>query len=192
VLAKSLLGSSKIKRTVTRTFRISEESFNALEQDALRHNVSINTLVDQVLETYTTHERFMAKFGMMRMTKSTFRRVLEKISADEVAQAAEEHSKELGIPLVISRYGEFDMTTLLEALQLMMTYGGWGQYEETVSSQGKRVVTLMHDMGKNGSIYLLTFLKTWFHELGMEPKINTTDQSLMIEVSSLGDPISKL
>jgi hypothetical protein len=181
LLTKYPSGPLKSKKTVTRTFRISEESFNAVEQDALLHNVSVNTLVNQVLETYAIHERFMAKFGMMRMTKSTFRRVLEKIPADEVPKAAMEHSKELGIPLVVSRYGEFGLTTLLDGLQLMMTYGGWGQYQETESSQGKRVITLMHDMGQIGSIYLHSFVKYWFEAIGKEPKIITTDQALMIE-----------
>jgi hypothetical protein len=186
MLAKSALRSSNAKKTVSRSFRISEEAFNAIEQDALRHKVSVNTLVDQVLEAYTTHERFMTKFGMMKMTKSTFRRVLEKLSADEVAQAARDHWKELGKPLVTSRYGELNLSTLLAGLQLMMKYGGWGQYEETESRQGKHVITLMHDMGHNGSIYLHTFVKSWFQEIEMEPKISTTDQALMIEIGNLG------
>ena len=41
------------KKTITRSFRINEKSFKALEEDALYHNVSLNTLVDQ-LPTPTT------------------------------------------------------------------------------------------------------------------------------------------
>jgi len=65
------------------------------------------------------------KFGMMRMARSTFRRLLEISPEDKVAQAARQHMKEMDKIAIIAKYGELNLTSLLNTLFLMMTYGGW-------------------------------------------------------------------
>jgi len=173
---------SKHKKTVTRSFRISEKSFMALEEDARLHNISINTLVDQLLDAHAYYERFIGKMGMMRMAKLTFRRVLDAAPSDGVAHAATLHAKDQGKVAAISKYGELNASNILEGLFLMFIYGGWGEYHETRSSRGKRVVTLVHDLGQNGSVYLLNFVKSIFEETSVQPKITPTEQGIVIEV----------
>jgi len=170
------------KKTITRSFRISEKSFKALEEDALYHNVSLNTLVDQLFDAHANYERFIEKMGMMRMAKLTFRRILDASSSEGVAQAAKLHAKDQGKVAAISKYGELTVPNILDGLFLMFSYGGWGEYHETRSSHGKRVITLIHDLGQNGSVYLLNFVKTMFEEIPYEPKITPTDQGIIIEV----------
>jgi hypothetical protein len=184
MLFRSSAMPTKSKKTIIRSFRISEESFNVLEEEAALLNVSVNTLVDQIIGAHTSYERFMKKFGMMRMARSTFRRLLEISPEDRVAQAARQHLKEMGKIAIIAKYGELNLTSLLNALFLMMTYGGWGEFLETESSQYRRVITLTHPMGQNGSIYLSSFVKALFEEINVEPRISTTDQAVVIEIQT--------
>ena len=72
MLFRSAAMPTKSKKTIIRSFRISEESFNVLEEEAALLNVSVNTLVDQIIGVHTSYERFMKKFGMMRMARNTF------------------------------------------------------------------------------------------------------------------------
>lgn len=182
MLAKSLVRRAKRRKTVTRSFRISEAAFDALEEDAIRHNVSLNTLVDQIFEAHASYERFIEKLGMMRMAKSTFHRLLETASAEGVAQAAMVHAKDQGRAAAISKYGELNLTNILDGLSLMCKYGGWAEYHETESGRGKRVITLMHNLGLNGSIYLENFVKFIFQEIALAPKITTTEHSVVIDI----------
>jgi hypothetical protein len=154
----------------------------ALEEDALRHNVSLNTLVDQLFEAHASYEQFLEKMGMMRMAKLTFRRILDTSPSEGVAQAARLHAKDQGKVAAISKYGELTVTNILDGLLVMFMYGGWGEYHETRSNQGKRVITLVHDLGQNGSVYLLNFVKSIFEEISFEPKITPTEQGIVIEV----------
>ena len=181
---RSSFRPTKSKKTIIRSFRISEESFNVLEEEAAMLNVSVNTLVDQIIAVHTSYESFMEKFGMMRMARSTFRRLLEISSEDRVAQAARQHMKEMGKIAIIAKYGELNLTNLLGALFLMMTYGGWGEFLETELSQYRQVVTLTHPMGQNGSIYLSSFVKALFEEIDIEPRKTTTDQAVVIEIQT--------
>jgi hypothetical protein len=121
---------------------------------------------------------------MMRMARSTFRSLLEISPEDRVAQAARQHMKEMGKIAIIAKYGELNLTSLLNALFLMMTYGGWGEFLETESSRYRRVITLTHPMGQNGSIYLSSFVKALFEEINVEPRITTTDQAVVIEIQT--------
>jgi hypothetical protein len=182
MLSDSSIRASKGKKTVTRSFRINEESFMALEEDAMRHNVSLNTLVDQLFEAHASYEQFLEKMGMMRMAKLTFRRILDVSPPEGVAHAARLHAKDQGKVAAISKYGELTVTNILDGMFVMFTYGGWGEYHETRSSQGKRVITLIHDLGQNGSVYLLNFVKSIFEEISFEPKITPTEQGIVIEV----------
>jgi hypothetical protein len=184
MLFRSSAMPTKSKKTIIRSFRISEESFNVLEEEAALLNVSINTLVDQIIGVHTSYERFMKKFGMMRMARSTFRSLLEISPEDRVAQAARQHMKEMGKIAIIAKYGELNLTSLLNALFLMMTYGGWGEFLETESSRYRRVITLTHSMGQNGSIYLSSFVKALFEEINVESRITTTDQAVVIEIQT--------
>ena len=92
--------------------------------------------------------------------------------------------KEMGKIAIIAKYGELNLTSLINTLFLMMTYGGWGEFLETESSQYRQVITLMHPMGQNGSIYLSSFVKALFEEINVEPRITTTDQAVVIEIQT--------
>lgn len=65
--------------------------------------------------------------------------------------AARVHAKDQGKVAAISKYGELNLTNILDGLSLMCKYGGWGEYHETESIHGRRVITLMHNLGQNGA-----------------------------------------
>jgi hypothetical protein len=176
------LQTSKSKRTVTKSFRVSEKSIIALEEDALRHKVSLNTLVDQLFDAHANYESYVEKVGMMRMTKLAYRGILDMCPPEKVALAARQHATVSGKVNVISLFGELNLTTLLEALSRMCIYGGWGEYHENETSQGRRVITMVHDLGENGSVYLYNFVKAFFEQIQCEAKITSNEFGVVIEI----------
>jgi hypothetical protein len=170
------------KKTVTRSFRIGEESFNALEEDSLRHKVSLNTLVDQLFETHAMYVKFFERLGLLRISSATFRRILEAAPDEELAKAATSSARDTAKVVILAKYGELNLTSLLDYLYSMSEYGGWGEYNESESNSGKRVITFMHNYGQKGSIFLSNLIKFLFEEIGSEPKISTTEHAVVIEV----------
>ena len=53
-------------KTVTATFRIEEEAFRDLQEDARRQNVSVNTLVNQMFLAYSHYDRLMKRFHVIK------------------------------------------------------------------------------------------------------------------------------
>ena len=65
------------EKTVTRSFRINESAFLALEEEAKKRNISLNTLVNQLFLSYANFDRYFQSLGMLKMSKVTFRKILK-------------------------------------------------------------------------------------------------------------------
>src|SRR2546425_12707318 len=75
------------ERTVTRTFRISERAFNSLQEEARHQNESVNTLVNQVLLSYTNFDKFLKKLHMIKISRPTLKRLLEAAQDNAIVEA---------------------------------------------------------------------------------------------------------
>ena len=64
-------------KTATGSFRLDEAALNVLQEDAKKQNVSVNTLLNQLLLTYANYDRPMKRFHMVKMPASTFRHILQ-------------------------------------------------------------------------------------------------------------------
>jgi hypothetical protein len=62
------------EKTVTKSFRISESAFLAIEEEAKKRNISVNTLVNQLFLSYANFDRYLERHGFLKMSKVTFRR----------------------------------------------------------------------------------------------------------------------
>ena len=56
-----------------------ESALDALQEDAKKQNVSVNTLINQLILTYANYDRPMKRFHMVKMSASTFRHILPRV-----------------------------------------------------------------------------------------------------------------
>jgi hypothetical protein len=78
------------EKTVTRSFRINERAFLALEEEAKKHDISLNTLVNQLFMSYANFDRYFQRLGMIKISKVTFRKILNAAPANEIVGVARE------------------------------------------------------------------------------------------------------
>jgi len=57
------------EKTVTRSFRINESAFLALEEEAKKRNTSLNTLVNQLFLSYANFDQYFQRLGMLKISK---------------------------------------------------------------------------------------------------------------------------
>jgi hypothetical protein len=170
------------EKTVTRSFRINEGAFLALEEEARKHNISLNTLVNQLFLSYANFDRFFQKIGMMKMSKIAYTKILKAAPDQEIVEAANEVVQNSAKIFIFSKYGTLSLTTVLDYLNNLSEYAYFIEYNEVLSSEGKRVITLIHSYGEKGSIFLKAYAKALFEQIDMEPKLITTENSVTIEV----------
>jgi len=78
------------EKTVTRSFRINESAFLALEEEAKKRNISLNTVVNQLILSYANFDRYFQRLGMLKMSKVTFRKILKAAADKEIVELARE------------------------------------------------------------------------------------------------------
>ena len=74
-------------KTATASFRLDETALNALQEDAKKQNISVNTLINQLILTYANYDRPMKRFHMVKVAGSTFRHILQAAKNETIIEA---------------------------------------------------------------------------------------------------------
>ena len=170
------------EKTVTRSFRISESAFLALEEEAKRRNISLNTLVNQLFLSFANFDRYFQKFGMLKISKVSYRKTLKAVPDQEVVDLAREVARNSGKVVILASYGMMSLKGVLDWLQDLANQAHWFQYNEVHSLEGKRVITLTHELGVKFSTFMVSYTKELFVQIGMNPKLSSTEDSVTIGV----------
>lgn len=94
------------EKTVTKSFRISESAFLAIEEEAKKRNISVNTLVNQLFLSYANFDRYLERHGFLKMSKVTFRKILETATEKEIVELAREVARNSSRTLILAKYGD--------------------------------------------------------------------------------------
>ena len=141
------------KKTISATFRISEEVHRAMQEYARTNKISVNTLVNQLLDIWFESDRFMGEVGLVRITAPNFKRFLGAIPDDTLAEAAKLAGKDPSRSYIMARDGKLSLSGALHFVKGFAQYGGYAKYNE-IEADGKRVVVLVHEFGRAGSEYI--------------------------------------
>src|SRR3972149_5069737 len=76
------------KKSSSITFRIDEKSERGLRKLAEENRISLNTLANQIFSDYVECEVFTKKFGTLKMSTDTFRRILSVIPEKDLVDLA--------------------------------------------------------------------------------------------------------
>ena len=175
---------AKAEKTVTRSLRLSERAIAAIEKEAKRQNVSVSTLINQQLLSYAELERFFRRIGLIKISSATFQRLLDAGTDELIAKAGAEAGKDTPSSIMQAKYGEQTLDTVWDFLEMISEFANQFEFDK-VESNGKTVVTLLHRLGRKGSIFYENYMKSLFESIGYSPKIHATEHSVIIEVAPL-------
>jgi hypothetical protein len=156
----------------------------ALEEEARKRNISLNTLVNQLFLSFANFDRYFQKFGMTKISKVSYRKTLKVIPDAEVVELAREVAQNSGKVVILARYGAVSLKGVLDWLKDLADYAHWFEYHEAHSPEGKRVITLTHDMGVKFSTFMVTYTKELFGLISMNPKLTSTEDSITISLQA--------
>jgi hypothetical protein len=105
------------ENTVTRSFRINETAFLALEEEAKKRNISINTLVNQLFLSFANFDRYFQRFGMVKISKVSYRKTLKVAPDQEIAELAREVARNSGKVIILARHGTMSLSGVLDWLK---------------------------------------------------------------------------
>src|SRR5215831_6390668 len=122
--------SSKMPRprTVAKSFRINEEALEALQEEATRQNISVNTLVNQLLIDYAEFGRFVQRAHALRLTRKTFEEILKIPPEDGLGKAGQAAGKSGPGAIITSKWGKLNMDNVISFVRDLSTYANLFEY----------------------------------------------------------------
>lgn len=170
-------------KTVPKSFRIDELALQAIEAEAASQSVSPNTLVNQILKQYSEFDRFARKINTVKVNSATLRGILSAGEVDKIIEVAKTAGSSIPQAFATAKNGRVDQESLLDHLRSLATYAHLCEVSETTDAHGQ-VVTLIHDFGLNWSIFLIHYITAMFAQIGISPKLEMSDRSVILTLAS--------
>jgi hypothetical protein len=156
-------------------------ALEALHEDAKAQNVSINTLLNQLLLTYANYDRPMNRFQMLKLPASTFMHVLQGAPDETIAEAGRLAGGDVPKTLILAKWGKLTKENSLNYLKAMSTYAKLFDYSE-ILNEGTLSVTLSHNFGAKGTLFLQQYVKAMFALVGIQPRFSPDENAVVFEL----------
>jgi len=170
------------RKTVGRSFRIAEEWLNVLNEEAEKQGVSVNSLLNRILQQYA-YIRYMLRYGAITLTRKGFSGILECCPEDKVRENGRNAGSTItrDILLTMGVTPNYSFVILL-VKKILSEFAGWFECDHHVK-RDKEILHLRHDLGIKWSIYLSEVAAGTFNSiLNKEVTIELSDSSVTITI----------
>jgi hypothetical protein len=159
--------SSKPKRnTESITFRLDSNVLGRLRSEAAQKDVSINTLVSQVMKQHCDWHSNAAKAGFIAVRKGFLTKIMDKISAEEIRLVSKELAAKETKDFVLLLRSEYNLDSALSVAENLIRISGYPFRHETTDTVHSYVI--QHDMGSKMSLHLASLYESLFQDFGLE------------------------
>lgn len=165
------------KKTSTMTFRIDDNVLRILRSESERHQISLNTYINQLLKRFVEWDMYESKVGMIPIAKPIVIELFNKMSKEDISSMALNVGKNTVHDIALFMKNKMDLDSFLSWFETRMN----SSLTETNHSvqNGFHVYVLRHELGENWSLYHKIVLQSIFNEI-FEKKVDITTSSTTI------------
>lgn len=181
------------------TFRVPSDSAFRLRQEAEKKQISLNTLVNQILREFVEWHNNAKLSDLTYLSKSLFSTILNELPEERITQIAEEYVKSQYKDLVLLLKDEFTTNTVLELQENWARVSGMPYKYDLISlntddnsmknqNMNEGVITahkftIQHDMGANYSLLVKEINRSLFANFHVKTNFESTDNTIIITVN---------
>lgn len=158
--------------TVTMTFRIEERVMEMLRSETEKSRISINTLVNQILERYTEWDMYERRVGMISIAKPLVSALFERMDEKEILDLARKVGKNSVHDIALFMKSRINLQSFLSWFEMRIKTSSI-EFNHSMPANGKHLYIIKHDLGYNWSLYHKTLLELIFHEM-LQKRIEVT------------------
>lgn len=178
------------------TFRINESVVDELQIEADQREISLNTLINQILRRYSDWDRFETKMGMMPVPKQMLSALVDRAISvgkqngikdiqpyrEQIAKEAARTALAVMKDSVLFMKKEYNIWTVLAVLQEYMKVSGINT-DHKIEPGRKHVFLIQHDLGENWSEFTMQLIRMIFEELAqVRASVSATPNTVIAEV----------
>jgi hypothetical protein len=165
-------------RSVAKSFRINEKALIGLEEEADRQRVSVNTLVNQLLISYSEFGQYLSRIGALELSRKTFQEILDAVSEEDIIRAGQTAGKSAPNAYISSKWGRVTLNTVIEFIHDLSTYANLYEYSEKNENE-HWTITLTHELGPKWSTFLAQYLAQALISGGVQPKTKVSGRAVI-------------
>jgi hypothetical protein len=145
------------------TFRLNENVITTLRAESERRHISLNTIVNQILQRYVEWDMYESKVGLISMLKPVVAELFKKTNKQEIIDLARSIGKNATNDAALFMKNKMDIDSFLSWLDVRMKNSS---VEINHSIEGStHTYILKHDLGENYSLFQKTVLELIFTDV---------------------------
>jgi hypothetical protein len=170
------------RKTIGRSFRIAEEWLDVLNEEAERQGISVNALLNRLLQQYA-YIRYMLRYGAITLTRKGFASLLECCPEDKVREKGRKAGSEITRDMLLTMGAAPDYNfVILLIKKILSEFAGWFECDHHVK-RDKEILHFRHDLGIKWSIYVEGAASATFNSvLGKKVTTQISDSSVTITI----------
>jgi len=168
-----------VEKTMSATFRMPIDVYNALIHEARDSQTSLNSLVNQVLHSHFFDDLPRVRPMLVTLPTPIFAEMLSRLPEEDVKDIGKLAAEGVMKSAVLGRYGRITADTIVETLRITAERGGLGSFHETLDD--REVVTFRHELGNKGSIFLAVQIEILSQMAGIRPEIERTEEAIVVK-----------
>lgn len=146
----------KRTRTETVTFRLPLTLIDELRRDADTEDLSLNSLVTRIFSNHIQWERYERKVGLLPMTESFLKEVLNQLTEEQVVNLAQKIEKQKFKDILMFMKDSHNIDDFIEILRSWLSVS-WMQHSIEVRN-GTYHFKIQHNLGRKWSLYIKTLV----------------------------------
>ncbi|HEX7032948.1 MAG TPA: hypothetical protein VF172_08115 [Nitrososphaera sp.] len=158
--------------TVTMTFRIDESIMDVLRSESEKREVSLNTMVNQILRRYTEWDMYEPKVGMIPIARPLVSALFGSLDEKEVVEIACKVGKNAVHDITLFMKSRMDLQSFLSWFEMRIKTSSI-EFSHSRLANGRHTYVIKHDLGYNWSLFHKTLLEQVFNEM-LERRIDIT------------------
>lgn len=168
------------KKTESITFRIDEKYDKILRKIADEEKISLNTLANQIFGNYVELEVYFQKFGILKLSTDSFRRILAVIDDNDIVEVATRGGSLEGKEFILFKWKELSLKTVTDFIKIFFDFCGFGRCDMEIN-ESNVCLSVHHDLKEKGSLYIKHFLESLIRTtLDKSCKTTTTEDSVTL------------
>jgi hypothetical protein len=155
------------------TFRVHENLLRKLKEDAEDHEISLNTLVNQIFRRYVEWDSYEPKIGMIPIAKPIVIQLFENISEDKIVEIATKVGRSAVKDIALFMKHRIDIDSFLDWFETRMKTTSVEISHEKLDDKRHSYI-IRHGLGKNWSIFHKTIFESILQDILSKPMKNAT------------------
>ncbi|MFQ5998589.1 MAG: hypothetical protein ACE5KO_04715 [Candidatus Bathyarchaeia archaeon] len=155
------------KKTITQSFRLDAKIQRVIGAEAAKQRVSMNTLVNQVLDDFADYGRFTKQAKVVRFGPPIVDAIFNELSDESVMKIGmkigETHPREMLSAISAGRFTVDNAVRLIE--HYLSHHAGWYESTEIEKEPDVWTVHLRHGLRRKWSLFVCSYMKAMLQAL---------------------------